>query len=284
MIFGGLLCPPSLQAEVQELVLRQDVIVYKKPKAKADVLTNLEAGERVPVSTRDYGAWKKIKVDAGGKTQFGWIKNSDIKNSRIRIVENSNSGSGGAYHTKRGIGIFYHFSYVNIGEFKFTAEAVTPIDVSIKDLKGSSSFIGLHYDHPWTDKKMIRLFLSLREHELEGDATFSGSIANTAEFNQKMLAFGATLKNYDSAKDNFWWGYGLEVAKLTEATVTYNSTVTDVPDEDLPFYVLPHLATGYDFTISQNFYVLLDAKLHLILNSDGLSYALDTGVSLTYAF
>ncbi|MCB0349335.1 MAG: hypothetical protein KDD37_10905 [Bdellovibrionales bacterium] len=283
LIVGGLLCPPNLQAEVQELVIRQDVTVYKKPKANADVLTNLESGDRVPVSTRDYGAWKKIKVEVGGRTQFGWVKESDVKESRVRVVESSNNRSG-AYHTKRGVGVFYHFSYVNIGEFDFTSDTTPSLDVNVKDLSGTSSFIGLHYDHPWNDKKMIRFYFSLREHDLEGDATFSGSIANSAEFSQKMLAFGATLRNYDSSKDNFWWGYGLEIAKITDATVTYNATDTEVPDEDLPFYVLPHLAAGYDFMMTQSLYLLLDAKLHLILNADGLSYAVDTGVSITYAF
>ncbi len=284
LIFGGILFPPNLHADTQELVLREELTVYKKPRNSSDVLILLEAGEKVPVSTRDYGAWKKIKVEAGGKTQFGWVKNSDIKKSRIRVVDTSTTGSSkGAYHTKRGAGIFYHFSYVSIGEFEF-ATTNPALDVTVKDLTGVSSFFGFHYDYPWNDRKMVRFFFSLRENDVEGDGTFSGNIFNSVEFTQSMMAFGATLKNYKDAKANSWWGYGLEVAKITEAEVTRGSTKTEVPDDELPFYILPHLALGYDFPLSGNIYLLLDAKLLFIINADDFSYALDSGVSFSYSF
>lgn len=284
LIFGGVLFPPNLQAQVQELILREEITVYKNPKSNAATLTTLESGERVPVSTRDYGAWKKIKVEVSGKTQFGWVKTSDIKNSRIRTVdEDVLNKEKGAYHTRGGIGLFYHFSYVSIGEFKFTSENPA-LDVTVKDLTGASSFFGFHYDYPWSQRKLVRFFFSFREHEVEGDGTFSGSLFNSVEFTQKMMAFGATIKTYKDHKSDFWWGYGLEIAKITEAEVSRTGTTTEVPDEDLPFYVLPHLATGYDFQLSGNFFLLLDSKLHFILNADDISYAVDAGVSFTYAF
>ncbi len=133
---------------------------------------------------------------------------------------------------------------------------------------------------------MLRLFLNLREHDLEGEGRFNSQSAaqNDITMSQSFLSFGALVKFYGSKDSNFWWGLGVELANGSNVDLSFNDVQTEVSGDGLPFYAFLSLPIGYDFNLGSGFGITPDIRLNYAVNSDNLVYAIEFTLATTYQF
>jgi len=52
---------------VKEVIFRQQTQVYSKRSENSEVLGVYDRGDTIPISSKTYGAWRKVIVDVSGK-------------------------------------------------------------------------------------------------------------------------------------------------------------------------------------------------------------------------
>lgn len=289
LLFGILFMAQGLWA-AQELVFRQQTKVYSQRNPKAKVLTVYGKGDRVPVSSGKYGAWKKIIAEVRGKKQVGWVLNRDIRGAKIqnKDVDHAYTPSGirrnlpRTYRKKIGAGVFMSLSYYNQGSGDQELEG-TYATMKASSQSGMAPYVGVFGDFILGAKMNLRGYLAMRDMSRSGDAIFPPGVdSKSTRINQKGISLGSTLKIYSHPDSSSWWGGGLELTKVSKTEIEASGGKASFK-KDL-FYIFGHLALGYDFQLYKDIYILPEFRLGAAFNGEPFILNAEILIPVGYRF
>ncbi len=291
ILFVTLFCTQTAWA-VREVVIRKQTYVYAKQNPNSEVLGVYDRGDRIPISAKDYGRWRKVIVDVGGKKRAGWvtaasIRGATIRNSRDPKVQEEESRAGPRYRARVGAGIIGNLSYVHQTKGELSAEiSGLPSSLAYSSLGGANAFISLFGDFNLSPTMQLRGFFSMRKAKRSGSAAFQTS-SGSFIVNQDLMGFGATLKMYKTRNATFWWGPSLEIAKTTKFDVKGNTThglniAAEIKDD--PIYFLPAISAGYDLHLNGRFFILPEVKFGLVPNGDPIIATFEVLIPIAFTF
>ncbi len=294
LVLLALLSASQAALAVKEVIFRQQTQVYSKRNENSEVLGVYDRGDTVPISSKVYGAWRKVIVDVQGKKTVAWVLTKDIRGARIkdskaRQMEEDEKDGQISYRRRTGVGIMGNLSYVYQTKGSVNVQTsipgITP-EVSYSSLSGANVFVGLFGDFNISDTMAIRGYFAMRNMKRSGSASTQGASGNFT-ITQDMMALGSTLKLYSSKNAIFWWGPGLEIAKTTKFEVkgstpidtSFEGTVT----ED-PLYALATLSAGYDLNLSGRFFILPEIKVGIVPNGDPILMTFEVLIPIAFTF
>ncbi len=285
LVLVGLVLVPLDAFAVHEVVFRKQTTVYSKKSKDSDVLTVFEKGEHVPISSKDYGEWRKVVVEIDGKPTAGWIIATDVQDAKL--IERTDPFNMDIYHlNKWSIGVLGAFDYSAQGE-RIVSPVGTP-NVDISSLGGTAFFFGIMSDIQLKENFGVRAEILFRKSARTGSGTFVGGSAANIELDQTYLSGVLLAKWYLDKDSNFWYGAGLELAKLTASTLIYsvnggsNNVTTD--GLTMPFFVLVDAGFGYDVHLSKRFFILPTMQLGVMVNAAPIILSFDVLVPVVYTF
>lgn len=268
----------------EELLVRQEIQVYSEADKGSEVLLTLERGERVPISSQEYGHFRKVLIDSGGKKRVGYVLISEVEGSRIREKKDSNTREKSlVYHRKNGLGVPITMSYLTQSGWKFQGTDGSATEIS--SLSGTAVFFGFTFDIPVDLKWSLRTELNLRKSNMTGTARPVGGGDKQLERTTTFVSFGLTGKYYFEAEGNFWIGAGFEIAKANNVTLIFaNTENVPVADSDFPTYFLIKTGFGQDFKISGDLYLNPEVRALVALNSSPMVLGAELAMTLAYGF
>lgn len=276
----------------REVIIRKQTYVYAKQNETSEVLGVYDRGDRIPISSKTYGKWKKVIVDVGGKKRVGWVSAISLRGAKIRNTKDLNAEEEDTrgtprYRSKTGIGIIGNLSYVYQTKGELTSEiSGLPSALSYSSLSGANAYISLFADFNLSNTMQLRSYFSMRKAKRSGSASFQGGSGNTI-INQDLMGLGATLKMYSSRNSIFWWGPTIEIAKTTKFDLvgSTNNTINIIADiKDDPTYALAAVSAGYDFHLNGRFFILPEVRFGLVPNGDPIIATFEILIPIAFTF
>lgn len=277
---------------VKEVIFRQQTHIYAKKSENSEVLGVYDRGDAIPISNKNYGPWRKVIVDVGGKKKMGWVLTKDIKGAKLkdsgmrRLEENERKGVLN-YRARNGVGLLGSLSYVyqTSGDIQFDFGGAQTATYS--NMSGANVFLGVFGDFNYSPTMAIRGYLATRNMKRSGSVVLPSNETGNFTLTHELLALGTVLKFYKSPTAIFWWGPGLEIAKTTKfsakgSTSTFPSIEGNVSED--PLYALVTLNAGYDFNLSGRFFVLPEAKIGVVPNGDPMVITFEILIPVAYTF
>lgn len=273
---------------VREVVFRKTTMVYEKQSKDANVMTVYEKGERAPISSKSYGIWKKIVVTLDNEQKVGWVLGEDLKGARI--IERAEPFEYETYHlNKWSIGILGAFNFMSQGARSITSETTIPPRVDVSSLSGTEIYFGVPVDIHWTQTFTLHLEFLFRKSSRSGTGQFVGGSDAEITLDQSFMSLGGMGKWYLAPESNFWYGAGLEVAKLTESKMTFVTNATSDPAVsnegiDFPIFFMLTGGIGLDFHLLKKFFILPEIRAGVLVNSEPIVFTFEVRVPIVYTF
>lgn len=246
------------------LVVREKIPVYLSPK-KQKVLFYLKKGNKVAVSAKTYGSWRKIQFKHKDKDYSAWIRKADIRRSKIVF-----SGSGnieGIGRRKSKIGLSINALNTQMGEQQVTDES--GLKSNFDRMSGSSSYFGLVFDTPYKKTKSIRLFFSLYNVNVSGKGNYEGSGSETlVSVEQNFWSLSALYRDYYSSIKGLWWSAGAGIDSGQQVDLTIDGTKESLSGDALPFYSRVIAGLGYDYSLTGAWTIESGLHLSYVVNAD----------------
>lgn len=224
--------------------------VYSRPDKDSELLGKLKGGREVEVEKKS-AQWIKviIKTSKGKKRGF------------IAVEENSDLDEGESEdHSGFRIGLSVFYTYYTQSSRVFTDTDGNQSDIS--NLTGSDPYFGFLVEHPYSKKLVLRGGLSFRTINLKGTVKYRSGSVTTAdtpvEIKQDFFSILAGARY--SLWGAIWGGVFGEFALGSKSTVFGANT-------EKPSYFILQPAMGYDYKITQNFFVMPEFRLGVFLNT-----------------
>lgn len=273
---------------LQELILREEIPVYKKRSSSSRLLKRLEPGDRAILSTRNYGSWRKIQIEYRGRKKFAWIRAKDIRKSRVRFVKDVREKvNTNQLHSRYAFGInsVLSFYWAGAREVESADGLISEVDPS----SGMSMYFGFSLDIPYTNTLGFRLYGNLRKDSVNGRqvfSNFSGGSASKTKFtmDREYFSFGVLGKFYKNKFDRTWWGLAGELASGNSVTFVANEENVEVGKDSLPFFVFLIGSWGYDIQYGKNFLVVPEFRLGTALNADAITLNPEFVLNTSYMY
>lgn len=289
-VFYGLFAGPFAHA-AEELMVRKPVDVYAKPTSGSEVLTTLEAGERVPIAAKEEGRFRKVLIQSGGKKRVGYVLKSKLEGSRIRERKGKFAGresKADVYHRRFAVTLPVTLSYTK-QDYTGTDNIVTAdgSKYTLSALSGTSTFFGVGADIPLKPQLALRGELLFRS--IEGSGTLKSSAAGgnpqQVQRTMKALSFGVLGKYYFDAGGDLWVGGGLEVAKVNNVAIVFaNRDNLKVNEADYPTFLIVKAGLGYDTSITSDLFLIPDFRVLYITNATPGILGAELTLAAAYAF
>jgi hypothetical protein len=277
----GIFSVPAIAGK--DLFVRKEIEVYAKRDRDSEIIMILEAGDKVPISPKSYGKWRKVLVKVRGKSKVGYVRKKAIRGSKIRTRLKKKKSLPSVYHTSAGAGLTVHLSYLMQSERDYSDSAG---EAHIGEMSGMGTFFGLFGDFPMSETMVLRTQLLMRTNSMTGGASAgSGTNEETVELTQSFFSIGGLLKFYSNRDSNFWFGAGAEFAKGRDVSLVYgDNQPVDVPDEGVPNFFVLQGGFGFDTHIAGNFYLLPEIMLTIVANSSPMMYGgeFNIGTAITF--
>ncbi len=249
-----------------------NVNLYSAPNDKSTVVRSLEGGKTVLItklqkatSAKESTEWvgftlveddNEMKVYVTKKLLGeGEIKNIKKRDEEIKFLKNFGIGLV-ISQTLRG---------------PISKEAGTNQTVEYGLQYGIAPFPVIHYETTATNGNMYRFFAGYRISKSQGEAGIKqNGILTSQELVTQSLSFmsvGILFRERASAKSNFWWGYGAELAKAIDGKQEYtDGTSVDLKDS-LPtnFYLQGSL--GYNSYPPKSSQWMPEARVGVVINN-----------------
>lgn len=270
---------------ILDIYVQDDLPVYDKPEAGSREVSRLTRGDRLVISPKIYGAYRKVLVTYGGKRQGGFIKISQIRRSYIKDRDEEELAKQRIYNRDYGLGLSLIASHMRQDGRKFTTGAADTYDIS--PLTSTTFFFSIFSDVPWSNTMMLRPYLSFRSTKFKGEAELVGSInplrPAQVTLEQSFLGIGVLAKMYDGPRDTFWWGGGIEVGSGDKSNLIIDDGIPLKVEGEKPLYVLLYGSIGWDVPAPGAFWLVPDLRLGIVPNNDPIILYLEAFVSVAYS-
>ncbi len=297
--------PASLHAASWELEAIKGFPVYLVPKTqKNHRLKMLVPGERVLISPKKYGRWRKLLVtDSEGRAVKVWAHVEHMKGrARIRKLQKEETSklvkeleselsqvqskriqkeqSHNLWYNSVGLGLSLHVSHLQWGKRTFQLSDETLWTVS--EVTSTTYWPSLFVDLPAWSRSKVRFYIGYRTAEFEGESTADFIGTKQTSFSQTFLSLGLAYKDYFK-KRKYWWGFGAEGAQGQKLTIAYDNTEIPVSNDDLPLFIIFYVAAGYDMRLTNHLFALGEIRLGTVYNQDPRIYFIEGALSLGWA-
>ena len=272
----------SSSVEAAEFVeIRRTTKVYEEASDDSPVLTELEEGDRVPISKKPYGPYRKVLVQVEGERREGYLKARDLKGQKVRSQDEL-SGKRPSWQSRFGAGVSLALNYNSQASRRIT-EGTDPTDVG--DMQGTSNHLEIFLAVPWSEHWSFEGELVLRKSAMSGTARLNAVSTTQVSTTQNFLGGAVTGKYYVRPRGSFWSGLRIEASKASSVTLIYgSSTNVDVDKKNYPFFALVQAVAGYDFRLVSDFFLLPKIRAGAVLNAQPTIYIVDVLVSVGYQF
>ncbi|MCB0408471.1 MAG: hypothetical protein KDD34_09720 [Bdellovibrionales bacterium] len=276
----------------QQIIIRKPIPIYKVQNLKkGNRLTLVQPGTKLLLSPQNYGNWGKVLFLTGElKGKKGWAY---LRHFKGRVEMNAldeddlsdlpdislSESLGQLYSQSTGIGFDIRSSYLQWGKRTFSLSDDSEWTVS--DVTSTTYWLSLFVDLKMGFRKALRIYGGYRSTDFQGEATTDFLGTKAISFNQKFLELGALYKMYQPSM-KFWYGIGLATSQGQEFSITYNGDTIPTTESDLSFYMLLYGSLGYDFSLSQDYYLLTSMNLGSIINQDPKIYFAELLLGLGY--
>lgn len=281
LIIFFLLWTVTAQA-VLELEVHEPIQVYARPNKSSSVLSQLGRGDRVPISEKSRRGYRKVLITYNGQRRTAYIRASDIR--RSLVVERSYYSKGRPLRERYAAGLTVTGSFLRQGERSVTSDADEIYEVST--FQSFTPYFGFFFHMPMGEKYALSLSVNFRETAFSGTAQVEGaSEEGEVKLEQSFISAGCLVKIYGSDSSQFWWGLGGELAKGTDVSLSVDDgTPVKTTDDDLPFFVVLTGAVGWDILLWDKFYLIPEARIGSVVNTDPYMLTGEVSVSGAYGF
>lgn len=265
-----LLCPLSAYSIV-DLVVKEKLAVYKRPKQGAKKISQLSKGDVVVISSKSYGEYRKVLVTYNGKRQGAYILKKDIVLSveQERAPEDDNKlikrkSAGGT------VGVNY--TYISAG--KLMAKGFP--DAKAENMFGFDFLLGAHFNLPIGKSTILELSATKRSISISGDVEFIANAgAQSTDVIEKGYSAGAFVKFYGKRSSFFYKGLGVEAFYAKDVEITVNGGRPVPYDGDGEFYFAPILGLGWDIQLTESMFLSPDLKAGGFVTRDPMAIFAD---------
>lgn len=277
---------PSSYA-VLDLHVEEDLPVYAQPRKGAKLISKLAKGDRVVISPKRYGSYRKVLVTYNSARVAGFVEDENLKKSYItdRDDEGKSDPGSSPYRKHYGLGLSLATSYLRQGERTITTSVGDNYDIS--SLNSFSFFFAAFLDVPVANQWVLRPYLALRSTSFSGAASLRNSInpigTPTAEVDQSLLGLGVVVKRYPWTELGFWYGGAAEVAKASSVKVIVSDQIPyQASDQSLPVFIVTEGAVGWDIPTIDNIYFTPEARIGGIFNTKPMTIAVEVFFAFGY--
>lgn len=272
---------------ILDLQVREDLVVYEKPSLQSRQVSQLSRGDKVVISPKSYGSFRKILIIYNGKRRGGYVVSSSIQRSVIVAREDERWIGQRVYFGHYSLGLSFVGSYMQQGARNFTTSSQDTYEIS--SLKSGSFFFSLFSDIPWNQKVMLKAYLSFRSAKFKGSADLKGATNSyrPAQVNLEQDFFGVGLlaKYYPTQISSFWYGGGIELAEKTSSKIVIDDGIPlSSEDKDKSIFILALGVIGWDVALPGSLWLNPDLRLGIVANSDPQIYFFESFLSLSRSF
>ncbi|MCB0364767.1 MAG: hypothetical protein H6624_04690 [Bdellovibrionaceae bacterium] len=285
LAFAGLFTAPAWA--ILDLYVQDDLPVYEEPEKGARQVSRLTRGDRVVISSKIYGAYRKVLVTYGGKRRGGYVRISQLRRSYIKSREDVELEGKRIYSQDYALGLSLIGSYMRQGARSFSTSSADQYDISA--FASTTFFFSLFADIPWSKTMMLRPYLTFRSTKFKGEAELVGSInalrPAQVTLEQSFLGLGLMAKFYGVSTDSFWYGGGIELGNGTKSELVIDDGIPlKVDGDDKPFFALLYGAIGWDIPAPGAMWLVPDIRLGVVPNNDPMIMYFEVYLSGAYSF
>ncbi|OQW46628.1 MAG: hypothetical protein A4S09_16260 [Proteobacteria bacterium SG_bin7] len=249
------------------------VNLYSAPSTQSPVIKSLEEGEIVLIT--------KLQ-----KVNEGWVSftlNDDEQRTKV-YVEKKALGAGEIRNLKKSqetntlnitnpflknLGVGLTINQTLRGPISKDAGSNQTVEYGPQ--YGIAFFPTVHYEIPTSKGNTYRFFVAYRINKSQGQSGIKqNGILTSQELVTQSISFvsiGILIRERSTPQSNYWWGYGIEIAKGVEGKQEYtDGTFVDLKD-NLPtnFYLQGSL--GYQAYPARNSQWIPEIKAGVVINN-----------------
>ena len=267
LIFLVFLLTPVSALAIVDLVVKEKLTVYSKPKSDSKKVSELTKGDVVVISPKSYGRFRKVLVTYNGKRQGGYVLKKDIILSveQERIPEDDNNMT----KMKSAGGVFgINFTFVQGGALK--AQGFP--DAKSENLFGFDFLLAGHFNMPIGRSTLLELSAARRSISFSGNVEFiaNGGAQNT-DVIERGYSAGAFIKFYSKRSSIFHKGIGVEAFYAKDVEITVNGGQPVLADGDGEIYFAPVLGLGWDIQLTESMFLSPDFRLGGFVTRDPMA-------------
>lgn len=266
---------------IQDLVVKEKLTVFKRPQLKSKKVTTLTRGDKVVISPRSYGSFRKVLVTYDGKRQAGYILSKKILLSKIqeRFEEEANP-----LIKSKSFGGDISIAIAYSGEGALEVDNLP--NAKIDSTFGFDFHFGLQHNWPLSETLLLETNLRRRSYSLSGNAVLiPSSSGQSTEVTSKGYSVSGLFKLYSKKSSFYWWGLGAEAFLVTDVEVRVNTTGNNLEyTGEKGFHALLFAGIGYDFQLTEKLFIVPAVYLGVFTTRDPLAYYSDVKISTVYIY
>ena len=263
--------------EILELHVQESIDVYHKPDGKR--ISQLDRGDRVVISPRIYGGFRKVLITYKGKKRGGYIAISDMEKSTIgprgkRFINHY------LYKNRKGFGLSGVVSYLSQESQEVDSAEGKTYEV------GKLTAPGFHWavrgQYPWGQEKAVEVSLALYSIKVGGEVHAKGQPLPMEEIDvaESGLLLGGLLKFYGG--ETFWYGPSLDLSLRQSIEFKIKGIDIGAKVEKSGLFVGVGGSLGWDIPLSDSIYFIPELKLGVGVNKK--PFVMESHLILTFAW
>ena len=277
--------PSLVLAEILELYVQESIDVYKEADGKKKI-SQLGRGDRVIISPRIYGNFRKVLITYRGKKRSGYIAQTDIIRSTIQ-PQSEKFRDQRVYKNRGAIGLGATFSFLgSLG--RDLQRRSNNDDYRAKGSQGLGSQISLFGHYPLAPRHTFSVSLSQLSVTFKGQAHSKEApeASKDIEISEDWLGLKGNLKIYSHLNGLFWYGPHLALFLLTPRDFHIEGLDIGVEDKhkESQFFSTLGMGWGWDIPIGDSFYLIPEFSLDVSVLKKPMSFGGGVGMKVAWAF
>ena len=273
---------------ILDLEVNESLPVYLKPSSKSKQISQLDRGDKVVISPKSYGSFRKVLIRYKGKRRGGYIPSRLIVKSRIEERLSKGQTLYGSRGYNKTVGIAFNLSQMYMQEKSFSTSATDTYDIA--EFKSGQGYLNLTADWPLKPGRSFRFLFSLRSVKFAGEASLRGVVGATTHYDVSMersfIGLGGEYRVFPNLGSSFWWGVGLEYDHSSEAKITIKGSngFQQTSTEAAPAWVIGFVDIGWEVGLTQTLFFAPQFKFGMVLNNDPIVLDVEGSAGLVYRY
>lgn len=244
--------------------------IYTDKDLNATPLLEVPLGESINIlkpQKADEDGWVEIIIVNQDSETKGYVQRNDISRKDMTKIKPKKSRSEGGFSRIIGAGI----SVIQTirGETSSTASGGQVVNFGPQ--YGVTAYPTLFFEFPSKERGSYRIFASYRMQKSKGEVTLSQSGVVTSkelmEQTHNFAALGFLFRQRISGMENYWYGYGMELAKGIAGEQVYSDGTTTNLKDTLPTNFYLQTSVGRQSATISSWHFLPEIKFGVIANN-----------------
>lgn len=274
---------------VSDLIVREKLRVYLKRNTKSKVVSTLQRGDKVVISPKLYGDWRKVLVTYDGERRPGYILSKDIK---VSVISDRLEG------VVNDLLISSSFGGQIIANFNYQQAHAKPLegfdDASVDDLSGFGTYFGGHYHFQFKDGifggkwkeqlegVLLKTYIEQKKLFFQGSGELVADQTDTVEVTYTSTVAGLTAKFYENFNSFYWIGGGLEVGLINDLSASLEGGAKLPLIQSVPTPVIVHAGMGWDFKYSDSTYISPEIRAGVFFTESPMVFTFEFLVNVSF--